>query len=319
MKTKRILTILCALTMVLTMLAGCGSGNASGGTAAKQDKRELLKSMFTSEEELEIADKYHKVADITDGKVDPDLVGVWKNADQTYTSYFNEDGTVSFESTDFGNSDPLPYTCLTVGDQKLICQETPVEDLSEDAEQKNTTEMTYVSYKVEGDVMYQVVVDDVYPGVTYVTTALLTYYRADESGDIAKALSDNPENIESLYGDWNFEGGTVHIDDKGMTVTGGPDELGKDPLPIRITEAGDLEVKAKDSTSNYRFNLTINTNFKDDTKKEIEKQEYGLNLFYTGADKDDRPNLADIMEDWKKEYDYQEYLFDLTLTAPVEK
>ena len=317
MKKNKIMAILCASIMAMTMLAGCGAGNGSAGTAAKQDKKELLKSMMTSEEELGIAGKYNTVADITDGKIDSNLVGVWKTADQSYTYHYNEDGTAYFESTDFGNSDPAPYTCLTVGDHQIVCQETTMVDYSDDAENE-TAVMSYNTYKVDGDVMYQVVVDDVYPGVTYVTTALLTYYRADESGDIAKALSDNPEDPEYIYGEWNYEGGTITIDDKGMTVTGGPDELGLAPLPISITEDGGLEVEANETTTKYRFNLTLNTEFKDDTKKEIEKQEYGLNLFYTGADKDDRPNLADIMEDWNKDYGYEEYLYNLTLTRPAD-
>ena len=317
MKKNKIIAILCVSIMAMTMLAGCGASKEPGSSEAPQDKKELLKSMMTSEEELGIASKYNKVADITDGTVDPELVGVWKTADQSFTYHYNEDGTAYFESTDFGNSDPAPYTCLTVGDHQIVCQETTMVDYSDDAE-KETAVMSYNTYKVDGDVMYQVVVDDVYPGVTYVTTALLTYYRADESGDIAKALSDNPEDPEYIYGEWNYEGGTITIDDKGMTVTGGPDELGLAPLPISITEDGGLEVEANETTTKYRFNLTLNTEFKDDTKKEIEKQEYGLNLFYTGADKDDRPNLADIMEDWNKDYGYEEYLYNLTLTRPAD-
>ena len=317
MKKNKIIAILCVSIMVMTMLAGCGAGNGSGGTAAKQDRKELLKSMMTSEEELGIAGKYHTVADITDGKTDPDLVGVWKTADQSFTYHYNEDGTAYFESTDYGNSDPAPYTCLTVGDRQIVCQETTMVDYSDDAE-KETAVMSYNTYKVDGDVMYQVVVDSVQEGTTYTSSSLSTFYKADESGDITKALSDNPDNTEYLYGEWNYEGGTITIDDKGMTVTGGPDELGLAPLPISITEDGGLEIEAKETKTKYRFSLTLNTEFKDDTKKEIEKQEYGFNLFYTGADKDDRPNLAEIMEDWNKDYGYEEYLYDLSLTRPVE-
>ncbi len=315
---KKMIAILCASIMIMGMLAGCGASNGSGGTASNQDKKELLQSMWTSEEELGIAGKYNEVADITDGKVDPDLVGVWKDADQSFTYIYSEDGTASFESTDYGNSDPLPFTCLTIGDHQVICQESTMVDYSDDTEVE-TTVMGYETYKVDGDVMYQVVVDSVQEGVTYVTTSLLTLYKADESGDISKAISNHPENIEYLNGEWNYEGGTVSIDDKGMTVTGGSDQLGQAPLPINATEDGYLEVKAGDATSKYSFNITLNTEFKDDTKKEIDKQEYGFNLYYKGADKDDRPNLAEIMEDWNKEYDYEEYLFNLNLTRPVDE
>ena len=317
MKKTKLMAVLCASIMAMTMMTGCGAGNSSGGSVAKQDKKELLKSMMTSEEELGIAGKYNTVADIPDGKIDPDLVGVWKTANLSYTYHYNEDGTTSFESTEYGNSDPVPYTCFTIGDHQIVCEETTMVDYSDDAEEE-TTVMSYETYKVDGDVMYQVVVDSVQEDTTFVSTSLITLYKADESGDISKALSDNPENLEYLYGEWNYEGGTITIDDKGMTVTGGPDELGLAPLPVSITEDGTLEIEAKETATKYRFSLTINTGFKDDTKKEIEKQEYGLNLYYKGEDQDDRPNLADIMEDWNKEYGYEEYLYNLSLTRPVE-
>lgn len=317
MKIIKIIALVCTSIMVMSMLAGCGASKEQGSSEAPQDKKELLMSMMTSEEELGITGKYNKVADITDGTVDPELVGVWKTADQSFTYHYNEDGTAYFESTDYGNSDPAPFTCITVGNHNLICQETTMTDFSDDAQEESTV-MSYDTYKVADDVLYEVVVDSVQEGITYVSTSLVTLYKADDSGDISKALSNNPETTEYLYGEWNYEDGTITIDDKGMTVTGGPDELCLAPLPIRITEDGCLEVEAKETTTKYRFNLTLNTEFKDDSKKEIEKQEYGFNLFYTGADEDDRPNLDEIMEDWNKDYGYEEYLYNLTLTGPAE-
>ena len=40
-------------------------------------------------------------------------------------------------------------------------------------------------------------------------------------------------------------------------------------------------------------------------------------LLYTGSDEEDRPNLADAMDDWHADYGYDELYFSLNAKTPL--
>ncbi len=325
-KMRRFFTLVCMAALVVSVFTGCGSSKpgedttqeAAAGTASVNWK-EKLNAMLTSEKDLGIEGKYTSVSEITDGKADPDLLGTWKTADENFTYEIREDGTIVSSSELYELKNELPFTCITVGDRKVLCVDATVSDYGEEDEANRPTHyVSYDTYEVDNGVLYMVSVDNDQDELTFNALSLVVFYKADESGDISKALEDNPVNPEFLYGDYTYEEGTISIDEKGMTVVGGPEDLGTDPLPIRLDERGNLLVEANGTTTEYNLGFALVREYEDETKAKLSKKEYQISLSYEAEDKDDHPNLEGIMANWHDEYGYEEYHYDVSFSTPAE-
>lgn len=325
-KMKRFLILVCTTVLAVSVFTGCGSSKPAEDTteeaaagAVSVNWKEKLNSMLTSEQELGIGGKYTSVSEITDGKVDPDLLGLWKTADENFTYEIKEDGTIVSSSELYEIKSELPFTCITVGDRKVLCTDATVSAFGEEDEANRPEHyVSYDTYEVDNGALYMVSVDNDQDELTFNALSLVIFYKADESGDISKALEDNPVNPEFLYGDYTYEEGTISIDEKGMTIVGGPEDLGTDPLPIRFDNRGRLIVEAKGATTEYGLGFALVREYEDETKTKLTKKEYQITLSYDAEDMDDRPNLEGIMANWHDEYGYEDYYYDISFSTPAE-
>lgn len=275
--------ILCAaLCLVLLSCAGCQTKKTD------VNLREKLAALAVSEEALGIQGKYAALSDVTDGTVDPDLVGKWVTADGTTSYTYSADGTETIESEDYGNFD-VQYTCLTRGDYKVLCEEVTLQ--SEDAEgnQTESASLSYTSYRVENDALFMMIVEGDPGDFTTNQTALVAMYRADKSGSPAASVKKNPITLSCLDGTWVTEKGFFTIENGKLTCDG---ESGT----LSFNDKNQLVVTKDGSATAYSMNISVLKNYDDGSEKTM------LGLYYTGADEDDLPNLLHLMDDWKTEY-----------------
>ena len=315
---KKVITIMLAVALVIACFAGCAASTkkdaattaASQTEAAKDGESEKakpinllekLKALMVTDAKLGLKGKYNSLSEIKDGKIDPDLTGVWAMADGSTTYTYNEDGTAVAESKDYGSSE-IKYTCIEINGYKIICEEMKME--SEDTEGKTTesTVIGYTAYTIENDALYTVTVEDTTDtNMTSAQSMLVTLYRADEKGSADAAMAKNPIDIASYNGTWTNEKGTITIADGTLT-------LGKDSYKLSLDKKNQLVVEKDGVSTAYSSGISIRKNYSSGDKTQA-TETTAFVLSYTGADEKDKPNLASVLDDYKQEYGYETWYY----------
>lgn len=280
---KKVLSIVLCLLMAVSLI-GCGM------TLGKEvNLRDKLESLMTSDDALGIKGKYSALADITDGKVDKDLVGTWKTADGETSYTFGEDGTAKATS-EYGDSE-VKFTCLTLGEYKVMCEESEMESSDVDGNTTTSTVVSYSTYDVDNDALYFTNVEDTTDeNMDSSQYALMTMYRADESGSIDAAVAKNKIALDSFAGTWASEKGEITIADGTLTV-------GDDVYDISINDKGKLVVDKDGAFTEYSVNISVRKQYEGEDKTQS-TETTALGLYFTGADENDKPNLESVLDDW---------------------
>ena len=318
---KKSLIIILSMVLIYAM-AGCGGGTdtadgnsreaAEENSAAGVNLRDMLKTLYTSEDDLELAGLYTSTADIPDTQIDPELVGTWKLADGSTTYIYQEDGTAKTADELYGDTEST-YTCFSRGDYQIIAEDLEMVDYSND-EETTVPIVSYNTYKIENDVLYLTVVESADEYSNQNITQIIVLYKADDNGDISDSVRKNPVAPETYYGEWTYgdnEEGRFTIDEKGFTLDGG------ETLPLTYNESGKMVIGDGDNSTEYSVSLALERLYDTDDGKKVTDENYALGIFYTGADEKDRPNLADAMDDWHAEYDYDQFYFSLNAKTAV--
>lgn len=320
---KQVLLIAFSLMMVFALI-GCGGNNEAAvekneTTEVEKDAdtqglnlRDMLMMLYTSENDLELTDKYTSTADIPDANIDPVLIGTWKTADGSMAYTFHDDGTAKASMERYGDNE-FTFTCFVCDDYNLIAQDTEMTDYSND-EEKTIPVVSYSSYKVENDVLYFTVVESVSEYMNQSITQIVVLYKADENGDITSAVNKNPVSLASFYGEWTYgenEDGKFVIDENGFALDGGK------AIPIAYNEFGKLVIGDMNNVTEYSTGLGLERLYDNTNGLELTGENYVLAVSYTGSDEKDRPNLADAMDDWHADYGYDELYFSLNAKTPL--
>ncbi len=315
---KMLFAVVLAIVMVFSFAAcggsGSGDGSGSSGDATVLDPQEMIKSLFALTTDLGLDNTLTDISGIEGGTVDEDLVGTWISADGEYSYIYNEDGTSKFSYPAYGMDQDSTFTCVTADDKKVLCENTTMSNYDSDGNVVEEPVVSYTSYKVENDALYMVSIDTLDDITTSTYSSLIMLYKADENGDISAALAKNPVSPEAFYGEWTDNSEVnLTIDENGMTVKDAPESIGSDPMTISSNDKGNIVIECNGVSTEYDYAYSLNREYSQEEPKEVESEIFGLNLFYVGADENDRPNLADIMTDWHKEMDTDDFRFSMNL------
>ena len=227
--------------------------------------------LYTSENDLELTDKYTSTADIPDANIDPALIGTWKTADGSMAYTFHDDGTAKASMERYGDNE-FTFTCFVCDDYNLIAQDTEMTDYSND-EEKTIPVVSYSSYKVENDVLYFTVVESVSEYMNQSITQIVVLYKADENGDITSAVNKNPVSLASFYGEWTYgenEDGKFVIDENGFALDGGK------AIPIAYNELGKLVIGDMNNVTEYSTGLGLERLYDNTNGLELTGENYVL-------------------------------------------
>lgn len=322
-KTLRLLAIIMSLLMVFAMFAGCGGDSTAPAEEPQEEPAQepaqdadgaidmlgILDALFTTEKDLGIEGKYGSTADVTDGAIDPDLVGTWYTADGDTVCTYNEDGTYKTEmiSWDMVNEDK--YTTEKIGNYNILIVDTTATDYSDD-EPVETPAVSFTAYKVQNDVLYTVYVqdDNIDPGTRM--TSVIVMYKADENGDYSKAVENNPVSLASFNGTWTGEVGEntyqYVFEDGKLTAPDGS-------VYDAAIKNGRLALTKDGTETTYGYGFALKETYGDDVTVP-EDIDFALSLSYEGADENDKPNLGDYIEDWHTAYGYEQFYYLLNVS-----
>ncbi|MBR3438517.1 MAG: hypothetical protein IKH13_03320, partial [Clostridia bacterium] len=188
---------------------------AAEPAAQKVNPLEKLSALTFNDEELGIAGKYKSLVDITDGSVDPALIGSWTTADGMNSYIYNEDGTAKSVTDSYGEN-AFDFTCIKAGDVSIVCNES---EMLGDVEE-GTTALSYFAYTIENDALYMVAVEERNPDFTSSQSALLALYRNDAYGNIVDSLAANLYDISAFDGTWTSDKGDITIENGKLTSGG---------------------------------------------------------------------------------------------------
>lgn len=294
---KPILALLLCAVLAVGVFAGC---SVSFTKTEPIDIKSALGSLLCTEEELGLAGKYEKLADIKVASIDEAIVGTWFSADGELKFTYNSDGTCKVEAYD--SQDESVFTCLTVGEKKILAQEATMTEYDENDKEVESTVVTYSAYSTNDNVMCMAAVgDEANDGSNQKITTLQVYYKADEDGSIDSALTAHPYDIASLKGTWKGDKGDLVFDGENLTV-------GEESYKVYFGGQNELTVEKDNTGFLYELTLTYSKYYGGEDNK-LESESYGIGLTYTGENKDDRPNLENVLDDLHAEMDYNEYLF----------
>ena len=304
-----------ALMLAMTACGGSSQtsgGGSSAGTAAEAvNLREKVDALYTTEEDLGLSGKYTSSAEIAEAAIDPELVGTWKTADGSVSYTYREDGTATASTEGYGGSD-YTFTCLTSGNYKLIAEDLEMTEITDGVE-TTVPSVNYVSYQIADGALYFTIVDALDPNMNQSISQVIAAYKEDEKGDISASIAKNPISPASYYGEWTYgdmEDRKLTIDEKGFTAEG------METLPVSVSESGKLVVGSGDGATEYSAGIAYEKLYDNTNGLQITGENYALALSYTGKDENDRPNLADAMNDWHADYDYEEFYFTLNARRP---
>ncbi len=286
--SKRRLAALLVLTLAL----------CSAGCAKKQpvNLREKLAALAVTDEALGIKGAYGALSDIPDGRPDPDLVGKWITADGSTAYTYAADGTEKIESEDFGTFDAR-YTCITRGDYRLLCEEATVTGTDADGNTGESAVLSYTAYRVENDALYMVTVEERDERYTSHQAALIMMLRADASGSTEQAMARNPISMDTLNGSWSGDKGDFTVENGTLTFNGAA-------YALSFNEKNRLVVTRDGQATDYAMNVSV---FK--TYGDWEDETVRLGLYYTGADGNDKPNLLPLLDDWRTDYQWEDWYY----------
>ncbi|MBR5619453.1 MAG: hypothetical protein IKW76_06945 [Clostridia bacterium] len=299
MKMNRIKSIFCLILCALLVLSFTACKAKPSGKSGV-DVVEKLNSLTVSDKTLGIAGKYAKLSDIRDGSIDKDLVGTWTTADGDMTYIYGEDGVLQVKSETYGDSE-MPFTCLTVGGYKILCEEMELSSEFYDGAQEGDTQLSYTAYSVENDALYQVIVEEVNEDFTSSMSALVTLYRADDTGSAAAAIAKNPIDLQSLNGTWTSEKGSFTIEDGTLT-------LGEDSFDVSVDAQNRLVVEKDGQSTAYNMAVSSMKEYDYEDRTQFTAST-ALGVSFTGADENDKPNLLSVLDDYKTEYDYDSWYY----------
>ena len=314
---RKLAAIMLSSALMLAMTACGGSsqtsgGGSSAGTAAEAvNLREKVDALYTTEEDLGLSGKYTSSAEIAEAAIDPELVGTWKTAGGSVSYTYREDGTATASTEGYGGSD-YTFTCLTSGNYKLIAEDLEMTEITDGVE-TTVPSVNYVSYQIADGALYFTIVDALDPNMNQSISQVIAAYKADEKGDISASIAKNPISPASYYGEWTYgdmEDRKLTIDEKGFTAEG------METLPVSVSESGKLVVGSGDGATEYSAGIAYEKLYDNTNGLQITGENYALALSYTGKDENDRPNLADAMDDWHADYDYEEFYFTLNARRP---
>ncbi len=314
---RKLAAIVLSSALMLAMTACGGSsqtsgGGSSAGTAAEAvNLREKVDALYTTEEDLGLSGKYTSSAEIAEAAIDPELVGTWKTAGGSVSYTYREDGTATASTEGYGGSD-YTFTCLTSGNYKLIAEDLEMTEITDGVE-TTVPSVNYVSYQIADGALYFTIVDALDPNMNQSISQVIVAYKADEKGDISASIAKNPISPASYYGEWTYgdmEDRKLTIDEKGFTAEG------METLPVSVSESGKLVVGSGDGATEYSAGIAYEKLYDNTNGLQITGENYALALSYTGKDENDRPNLADAMNDWHADYDYEEFYFTLNARRP---
>lgn len=314
---RKLAAIVLSSALMLAMTACGGSsqtsgGGSSAGTAAEAvNLREKVDALYTTEEDLGLSGKYTSSAEIAEAAIDPELVGTWKTAGGSVSYTYREDGTATASTEGYGGSD-YTFTCLTSGNYKLIAEDLEMTEITDGVE-TTVPSVNYVSYQIADGALYFTIVDALDPNMNQSISQVIAAYKADEKGDISASIAKNPISPASYYGEWTYgdmEDRKLTIDEKGFTAEG------METLPVSVSESGKLVVGSGDGATEYSAGIAYEKLYDNTNGLQITGENYALALSYTGKDENDRPNLADAMDDWHADYDYEEFYFTLNARRP---
>lgn len=318
MRHQRKLAAIVLSSALMLAMTSCGGssqtsgGGSSAGTAAEAvNLREKVDALYTTEEDLGLSGKYTSSAEIAEAAIDPELVGTWKTADGSVSYTYREDGTATASTEGYGGSD-YTFTCLTSGNYKLIAEDLEMTEITDGVE-TTVPSVNYVSYQIADGALYFTIVDALDPNMNQSISQVIAAYKADEKGDISASIAKNPISPASYYGEWTYgdmEDRKLTIDEKGFTAEG------METLPVSVSESGKLVVGSGDGATEYSAGIAYEKLYDNTNGLQITGENYALALSYTGKDENDRPNLADAMDDWHADYDYEEFYFTLNARRP---
>lgn len=318
MRHQRKLAAIVLSSALMLAMTSCGGssqtsgGGSSAGTAAEAvNLREKVDALYTTEEDLGLSGKYTSSAEIAEAAIDPELVGTWKTADGSVSYTYREDGTATASTEGYGGSD-YTFTCLTSGNYKLIAEDLEMTEITDGVE-TTVPSVNYVSYQIADGALYFTIVDALDPNMNQSISQVIAAYKADEKGDISASIAKNPISPASYYGEWTYgdmEDRKLTIDEKGFTAEG------METLPVSVSESGKLVVGSGDGATEYSAGIAYEKLYDNTNGLQITGENYALALSYTGKDENDRPNLADAMNDWHADYDYEEFYFTLNARRP---
>ena len=294
--------LLAALMLGLFLPAGNGFAAEEETAAGRADVTGILSSLFARDDELGLTGKYNSIADIPDGTVDEALEGRWTLADGSTTYSFTAEGIWQAESAE-GPGAETAFTCIEAEGRRLLCEDMAVTRYRDDGEPEESVEVQYTAYRVEGDALYMVSIESAAEQYSSYAANLLMFYREDEQGDNRAAVRDNPIAISSLYGDWTSYPGDIRIDEQGLTTPEGT-------FPCFFNEKNQLVIDREGKEPAYPFALSMQKLYTDETKSELEEQCVGMSLSYTGADEQDTPNIPEVLENWKQDYDWETWYYE---------
>ena len=300
MKKTTLKRITCAALCILIVAAFAGCKTIKAGSAGV-DVCEKLASLTVTDKALGIDGKYTKLSDISDGSVDPELVGTWTTAAGDMTYDYTANGILKVTSETYGDSE-APFTCLTIGKYKIVCEELALDPEFYDGAEEGDTQLSFTAYSVENDALYQVIVEEVNEDYTSNMSALVTLYRADESGSAAAAIAKNPIDMAALNGTWaDDEKGSFTIEDGVLT-------LGEDSFNISFDEKNALVVEKDGQSTAYHMGVSMMKEYDYEDRTQF-TESVSIGLSYTGADENDKPNLLPVLTDYKTEYEYDSWYY----------
>ena len=289
--------IVCLALCILMAVSLFGCGKSSAKEIYLRDK---LTSLMTTDEGIGLKGKYAALEDIADGTVDRDLVGTWKTADGKTAYVYNEDGTSKATST-CGDSESR-FTCITVDAYKVICEEATMTSEDADGNVTESTVLSYSTYEVDNDALFMTVVEDTTDeNADSSYTVLVVMYRADDTGSTEASMAKNKIAIDTFAGTWASEKGEFTIADGKLT-------LGEDVYDISVNEQGRLVVASGDASTEYPVNLVLRKDYENNDKANA-TETISMGISYTGADENDKPNLLSVLDDWKTDYQWDDWYY----------
>ena len=273
--------------------------NTSANTDAV-NLRDMLDSLIVTDTELGLVDKYSTFADITEGSIDENLVGKWYMGDGLASYEFLEDGSQNIE-TAYGDNSTI-FTCLTIDDYNVLCTKTTLTKEDENGESTEVETVAYTTYKVIGDTVYMTSVEDTteeYINSSQVVLQIL--YKGDENGNFEEALKESGVAVESFAGSWEAEEGNIEIKDNTLIA-------GSDTFDLSFDDKQQLVATKDGESTTYSINLSIKREYDTDDRTKY-TDNYSLGIYYEGKDENDVPNLVDVMQDWHKEFDSEQFYY----------
>ena len=126
------------------------------------------------------------------------------------------------------------------------------------------------------------------------------------------SLADYPNDNEAQV---VLTDGSVELDNKLCSDCSNV-VMKKGQRAVLSKESGKLVVGSGDGATEYSAGIAYEKLYDNTNGLQITGENYALALSYTGKDENDRPNLADAMNDWHADYDYEEFYFTLNARRP---